>query len=388
MTGGVVIVGTGIAGMTAAQTLRDNGFGGPVTVIGSEPEDPYRRTALSKDLLRADLSADRIRLRPSAFWTEKNIEVCCGVMASDLDTAGRLIGLSDGRTLPYDALILATGGRAASAEPMAGVPTLRTRSDAQRIRESIADTGRVSVVGGGLIGLEIAASAAAAGYPVDVVERAHRVMERVVPEIVSEVIAELHSERGVVLRCGARVASADAAGLTLSGGARLDGPVVAALGLRPDVTLAVAAGIEVAAAGIHTDDHLRTSADGVYAAGDVAAPPHPRTGRPARTENWMSATKQGMAAALSVSADLAGGSAPAYREVPLAWTIHYGVNFQIAGWPASGTRYEIDGSLAERDAVVRCFDDRQLVGAVAIGRPRAGRTAREEITAELTRLTV
>lgn len=385
---GVVIVGTGIAGISAAEMLRANGYPGPVSVIGAEATTPCRRTALSKDLLRADLSDERIRLRPSMFWTERDIEVRTGIAVEQIDTDARTIVLSDGTARGYDALILATGGTAVRPAMMADVLTLRARDDAEAIRAAIGSAGRVTIIGGGLIGLEIAASAAAAGHAVAVVEGAERVMERVVPEQISELIANVHRSHGVTLDCGVRVIEATGERVIRADGERMGGPVVAALGLRPDTALAAAAGLEVSSTGIIVDDRMRTSAAGVYAAGDVAAVPHPLTGTPHRAEHWLAAAEQGKAAAHAVLADLTGDTAPAYREIPLAWTVQYGLNLQIAGSPTAGNRIEIDGSLADHDATVRSFDGDTLVGAVAVGRPRDGRTTRAEIAAHLDRLAV
>ena len=165
-TARVVIVGSGIAGITAAESLRAAGFTGPVTVIGEEPALPYRRTALSKDLLAADLSDDKIRLRKPEFWAERDIEIITDCVIAQIDADAREAVAGDGRRFAYDALVLATGGRPRSVDAVdPAVPTLRHHADALTLQERLAGQP-VVVIGGGLIGLEIAASAAAAPSPV------------------------------------------------------------------------------------------------------------------------------------------------------------------------------------------------------------------------------
>lgn len=375
----VVIAGTGIAGITAAETLRGNGFTGPITVFGGEPDRPYRRTALSKDLVGADVSIDKIALRKSEFWTDKDIEVRAGVDITDVDADQRTVTGSDGSTTDYRALILATGGTPIMPEWMSQVPSLRTRGDAETIKALIGSTEEFSVIGGGLIGLELAASGAAAGYDVSVYERDDRLMGRVVPEVVSDFLLDLHRTHGVNVHLGAQVSEAAGDRLCLADGTRRETTVIAAMGMSPETGLAAAAGADVSRAGILVDDCLRTTVPGVYAAGDVAATPHPITGDAGRAEHWMAATEQGRTVAATVLADLSDEPAAPHRDVPLAWTIQYGTNIQIAGWPTLGDRLEIDGSVADGDATIRVYDEHGLVGGIAIGRPKDGRTIRSEI---------
>ncbi|GEE01604.1 reductase [Gordonia spumicola] len=380
---GVVIVGGGTAGATAAVTLRSGGYDGPVTLIAAEPEHPYRRTALTKDLLAADLSPEKIALQKPQSWTERDIDLRSGVTVTSIDTDGHTVTCSDGRDLSYRALILATGGSAARPGWLGpDVATIRTLDEALDVRRSVEEAARVAVVGGGLIGLELAASAAARGLDVDVIEAADRLLGRVVPVSVSEWFADLHRSNGVTLHLDSAVTSATADEVVLADGSRIVGPVVAAVGMTPDVALAAAAGIETARAGIVVDDTFATSASDVYAAGDAAAPADLLTGQPSAGGHWFGATDQGKAVATAVLAALTGEQAPSFRDVPRAWTIQYGVNIQTVGWPAGGD-VEIDGSLAENDATVRVSKDGRLVGAVTVGRAAAARACRAEIDAAL-----
>ncbi|MGB3301305.1 NAD(P)/FAD-dependent oxidoreductase [Gordonia sp. (in: high G+C Gram-positive bacteria)] len=380
---GIVIVGSGTAGATAATTLRARGFDGPVTVIGAEPGLPYRRTALTKDLLAADLSEARIALAKPESWAEKKIDVRGGVRVTAIDPQARTVTLDDGSALGYRALILATGGQPVRPAWLNDVATLRTRDDALAIRDRLRESERLVVIGGGLIGLELAASAAAHGMQVSVVEASNRVVGRVVPPVVSDYFASLHASHGVRLRTGTAASSVDAARVQLEDGTMLVGTVVAAIGALPDVALADSAGVSVGPTGIEVNASLATDVPGIYAAGDAAALPDLRTGQPARGEHWFGATDQGKAVALSVLADLAGEPAPSFVDVPRAWTIQYGVNVQMVGWPAEDGEISIDGSVADGDATVFTHVDGALVGAVTIGRAAAARAARAEITEAL-----
>ncbi|GAA2369171.1 MULTISPECIES: NAD(P)/FAD-dependent oxidoreductase [Gordonia] len=381
---GVVVVGAGTAGVTAAATLRAEGYDGPVTLIGAEPGTPYRRTALSKDLLGADLSESRIALQKPDFWASRGIDIRTRVSVTAIDTAARTVALDDGTRLDYRALVLATGGRPIRPSWLAAdVPALRTRDDAIAIRDGLNDSQRLVVIGGGLIGLELAASAAAHGMSATVVEAGGRVASRVMPAVVSDYLQRLHEGNGVRLHLGSAAHSATSERVQLSGGAELAGTVVAAIGASPEVALAAAAGVPTGPAGIVVDSTLATEVPGVFAAGDAAGPPDLRTGRPARGEHWFGATDQGRAVAQSVLAGLRGEPAAPFVEVPRAWTVQYGVNVQMVGWPTAEGEVELDGSIDDADATVRTVVDGELVGAVTIGRAAAARACRSEIAAAL-----
>ncbi len=379
-TARVVIVGSGIAGITAAESLRAAGFTGAVTVIGEEPALPYRRTALSKDLLAADLSDDKIRLRKPEFWAERDIEIVTDCAIAEIDADAREAVAGDGRRFAYDALVLATGGRPRAVDAVdPAVPTLRHHADALTLQERLAGQP-VVVIGGGLIGLEIAASAAAAGSPVTVLEAAPSVLTRVMPDEVAAALIDLHSQHGVQIHTGVEIAQATPDTVTTTDGAGFAGVVISAIGMVPSTALAEGAGVTVGPAGVTVDEDLRTDVSGVYAAGDVAARPHPRTGEPTRAEQWMTATEHGKLVATTIAADLGLDAERAdVPRVPLAWTVHYGRNVQLVGWPGAADRIEVDGDIADFDATVRCYDGDDLVGAVCLGRPAAGRALRTEI---------
>lgn len=383
--GSVVIVGTGVAGITAAESLRSNGFDGTITVFGDEPQLPYRRTALSKNLVDGDLTDAKITLRPPGYWSDRGIEIVTSTRVADVDTSSRRVCLADSSQVDYDALVLATGGRARRLPGTTSSPlALRTRHDAAELRHAIQD-GPVIVLGGGLIGLEIAAAVASTGdgSRVTVIERESSLLSRVVPATVAEAVATLHRERGVQILTGVVPTTITAESVTLPDGRALTGTVISAIGMEPDLELPRSAGIPVDAAGIVVDDSLRTGVPGVYAAGDVAARPHPLTGAPMRAEQWLTATEHGRLVAMTIAADLGldTGISTAVPRVPLAWTMQYTTNIQIVGWPTSGDRVEVD--LDDSCSVVRAFAGSRLVGAVCLGRGGSGRSLRAEIESSL-----
>lgn len=387
---GVVIVGAGTAGITAATTLRSKGFSGPVTLIGAEAEQPYRRTALTKDLLAADLSAERLTLQKPRVWDERDIEFVRGVAATSIDTTSRTVVCDDGREVGYRALILATGATAARPDWLdPDVRSVRTLDDALAVRRTIERSGRLAVIGGGLIGLELAASAASHDIPVDVIEADGQLLGRVVPDVVSDWFFRLHEERGASVRLGARVDRASTREIALDGGAVIEGPVVAAVGMTPNTELARAAGVETVDAGIVVDGRFATATTGVFAAGDAAALPDALTGAPSLGGHWFGATDHGRAVADSVLAYLDGGQSELFADVPRAWTIQYGANVQMVGWPVLGGSavdytVGVDGSLDDADATVRVSVDGRLIGAVTVGRAASARECRSEIAVGLT----
>ncbi|GAA4641009.1 NAD(P)/FAD-dependent oxidoreductase [Gordonia humi] len=380
---GVVVVGAGTAGVTAATTLRDRGFDGPLTLIGDEPEHPYRRTALTKELLAADLSVDRISLHRPDVWDAKGIDLRRGRRVVAVEPARRIVVCDDDQEIGYRALILATGARAARPVWLDGVPTLRILSDALAVREVIESAGRLTVLGGGLIGLELAASAASRGMPVDIVEAGDRLASRVVPAAVSDWLRALHERAGVTVRVGARATSVTPEAIGFADGTLVDGPVVAAVGMTPNIDLAVSSGIETSAEGIDVDAVFATSEPGVFAVGDCAATPDSLTGLPTAGGHWFGATDQGRAVASSVLAHLTGDAPEPFRDVPRAWTIQHGVNVQTVGWPSAGGDVRVEGCLDSADAAVRVSVDGELIGAVTVGRAAQARALRTEIAAGL-----
>ena len=382
----VVVVGGGIAGITAAETARAQGFTGPIIVLGAEPGLPYRRTALSKDILTADLSPERIRLRAAEYWADRGIEIRPQSAVASIDTDGRIVRLESGDEIGYRAVLLATGARP-HAIPNVAATTLRTHDEAlalqARLTEIAERGGAVVIIGAGLIGLELAASARDKGIDVTVVDTADRPAPRL-PRQVSAVLADLHRAHGVDLQLGTSIASVDGATVTLSNGqTRAADLIVAAIGVRANSELAAAAGIAVSDIGIEVDGRQATSIDGIYAAGDAASVLSPFGGR-SRAEHWLAAQDQGKAAGAAIAADLAGDDHVPAPLVPHAWTIQFGVNLQFVGWPDASDEAQVEGDPSAGDAVIRFVRDGELTGAVAIGRAPVARAVKAELVERLS----
>ncbi|WP_344263551.1 NAD(P)/FAD-dependent oxidoreductase [Streptomyces sodiiphilus] len=378
----MVIVGAGVAGATAARTLRSAGFDGRVVLIGDEPEHPYRRPPLSKDVLLGRTAPERTRLWPPEHWAGHRIELRTGTRAVRLDTGRRLVGLADGSELAYDRLLLATGGRARrlpAAEGLEGVHTLRTLADAARLRAALVPGTRVLVVGGGLIGAEVAATARTLGCPVTVLEPEPYPLARVLPPPVARLFASLHRRQGVDLRTGIaleRLKRTDHGAFVATGtdGRRWTADVVVvAIGMRPCTALADAAGLTTGD-GIVVNEHAGTSAPGVFAAGDVASRPNPLLGGRYRAEHWQAAQEQGAAAAHAML-----GRPARPPRVPWCWSDQYGVNLQICGWPEAGDDIRFDGDPDGMDFTAAFHRGGLMTGAVSVNRPKEMRALRERV---------
>lgn len=381
--GRLVVVGAGIAGVSAAGAARAAGVEGEIVVLDAEGELPYRRPPVSKEVLRGDKDADGIRIKPASWYEAQRIDLRSGVAATGLDREARELTLSDGSTLGYDRLILATGGQARQPWDASGVVTIRSLADLPALQSALAPGEPLVVIGAGLIGSEIAASARAAGAEVVLLETAPRPLPRLLPPLLADVYADLHAEAGTELLLGVSVADVSTGDdgrttVTLDDGRSFTSAVVvAAVGMAPDVALAEAAGLELAAGvgGIVVDAAGRTADPAVWAAGDVAAFPHPRTGGLTRVEHWQHAQRHGTAVG-----QVAAGLDVTYDDVPWAWSDQYGHTLQTTGWPsadpAAAQTTVVRGSLADRDATVFFLDDGEVVGAVALGRPAEIRLAR------------
>lgn len=335
-----VIVGGGQAAGQAAASLRQEGRAEPIVVVAGEEHVPYQRPPLSKQYLAGEYGVERVHLRPAAFYASKNIEVRTGVRAEAVDANARRIALSDGETLPYDKLLLATGATARRLDvpggELAGVHTLRTIADVDAIKAEFKPGKRVAIVGGGYIGLEVAAVAMQLGLQATVLEMEERLLARVATPELSAFYHRLHSGKGVVVRTAARVESFAA---HASDGARLgsvacaDGSSVEAdlavvgVGIEPSVELAEQAGLPCRD-GIVVDEQARTGNAHIYAAGDCTNHPNPLLGRRLRLESVPNAMEQSRVAATN----MAGGD-KSYASMPWFWSDQYDVKLQIVGFP-------------------------------------------------------
>ncbi|NIE64143.1 FAD-dependent oxidoreductase [Burkholderia sp. Ax-1719] len=341
----MAIVGAGHAGGMAAQTLREAGWAGGIAMIGAEPHLPYERPPLSKGLLTGERDAQQCQLRARDAWHADNIEHIVGAVQA-IDAQARTLQLADGRSFAYEALLLATGGHlrrlSIPGAQLDGVFGLRTLDDAATLAPRLSAGARVLVIGGGFIGLEVAASARSRGCEVCVVEGAARLLGRCVPAAIGAHVHALHERNGVrvVLNASARaIAQRDdgALAVTLDTGDVLDADtVVVGIGIEPADELARATGLETgkdAARGIVVSETLQTSASGIYAAGDVALFPSRFGPHRIRQETWHNAQTQACVAARNML-----GAGESYREVPWFWSDQYDRQLQVAGEPALGVR--------------------------------------------------
>jgi len=335
-----VIVGASLAGAKAAQTLREEGFGGPIMLIGQETERPYERPPLSKDYLLDKAERESIYVHPAGWYGEHDVELRLGTTVTAVDPAAHEVTLADGSRIGYAKLLLATGSSprrlpvpGAGAD---GVHYLRRVADSDRIKETFAAASRVAVIGAGWIGLETTAAARAAGVEVTVLEAAELPLLRVLGREVAEVFAGLHREHGVDLRFGVQVAEITGSGGRADGVRLADGShipaeaVIVGVGITPNSQLAEAAGLEVRN-GIVTDAGLRSSDPDIYATGDVANAYHPPLGRHIRVEHWANALNQPQAAARAML-----GQDVAYDLVPYFYTDQYDLGMEYAGYVEPG----------------------------------------------------
>src|SRR5919199_118459 len=347
----VVILGGGAAGLLAAETLRREGYDRPVTIIEVGCDAPYDRPNLSKDYLAGSAPEEWIPLRPESFCSEHGIELLLGKRARSLDVANRRVALDDGSTRAFGALLLATGAEPVRLSfPDAAQPVryLRTLADSRAIIDASRAATSAVVLGASFIGLEVAASLRARGLPVTVVAPEWHPMERVLGPELGDFILSLHRDQGVDFRLGQTAASVTSLRVMTSHHEQIRADlVVAGIGVRPNVELAEAAGLAVDR-GVIVDEYLRTSAPGVFAAGDVARYPDPYTDERIRVEHWVVAQRQGQTAARNIL-----GAHERYEAVPFFWSQHYDVSLRYVGHAERWDAVEIDGDLARRDATVR-----------------------------------
>jgi 3-phenylpropionate/trans-cinnamate dioxygenase ferredoxin reductase subunit len=338
---GFVIVGAGLAGAKAAQTLREEGFGGPVVLLGEESERPYERPPLSKGYLLGKDERDTVYVHPSQWYADHDVDLCLGTTVTGIDPAAHEVALADGSRLGYAKLLLTTGSSPRRLPPVPGadldgVLYLRRLDDSDRIKETFASVSRIAVIGAGWIGLETAAAARAAGVDVTVLEAGELPLLRVLGREAAQVFADLHTDHGVDLRCGVQVAEITGDGgranaVLLADGSRIDADaVIVGIGITPNTQLAEAAGLETGN-GVRVDAHLRTSNPDIYAAGDVANAAHPLLGTHIRVEHWANALNQPQTAAKTML-----GQDVSYDRVPYFFTDQYDLGMEYTGYVEPG----------------------------------------------------
>ncbi len=352
MSGRIVIVGGGLAAGTAAAALRDAGYDGDVVLHAAEPHLPYERPPLSKGYLAGEKDADSLLVHPASWYAENDVDVRTGSRVERIDADAHTV-TAGGATESFDRLLIATGASprrlAAADESGAPVAYLRTREDSDRLRSALAPGHRIAILGGGFLGLEVAAAARTAGADVTVLEALDLPLLRVLGPEIGAVFADLHREHGVDLRLGAKVTGFDGDGrrarLTVEGSPDVDADLlVVGIGASPDVALAEAAGLAVDD-GILVDERMRTSHPDVFAAGDVARARHPALGRSIRVEHWDNAIRQGRVAGSTMA-----GAEATVTDLPYFFTDQYDLGMEYVGdiGPDGYDEVVIRGDVAKR----------------------------------------
>jgi 3-phenylpropionate/trans-cinnamate dioxygenase ferredoxin reductase component len=381
----IVIAGGGQAAVQTVDTLRRKGFAGKLTLVGEEPWLPYQRPPLSKKYLGGSLERERLLIRPAQFFTEHDVTALLGRRVTEVARRAHHVRLDDGLVLPYDALVLATGSRPrrlpVPGGELAGVHYLRTIADADTLRAAFTTGGRLIIIGGGYIGLEVAATARELGMEVTVLEMTARVMSRVTCPEVSAFYEAEHARHGVRIRCNETVRALHGdprtgrvrAVLTEAGGEYAADVVIVGVGVAPADELARAAGLECEN-GIVTDAHCRTVDEAIYAAGDCASHLHRQYGRHLRLESVDNAFEQGTTIALNLL-----GTASAHDKVPWFWSDQFDLKLIIVGIAQGYDTVIVRGTPATRSFSACYLRDGELIAIDTVNAPKDQMAARKLI---------
>jgi 3-phenylpropionate/trans-cinnamate dioxygenase ferredoxin reductase subunit len=364
-----VIVGASLAGAKAGETLRAEGFEGRVVLLGAEDERPYERPPLSKDYLRGEVARDTVYVHHAGFYAEHDIELRLGARAVSLNSALNELALDDGERLRYDRLLLTTGAEprrlAVPGAELDGVLYLRSVADCDALRERLERGGAVVVIGAGWIGAEVAASARQRGLEVTVLDSLSVPLERVLGTEVGAIYRDIHVDHGVQMLLGTGVEAFEGATaverVRTSDGRELACDfVVVGVGVAPCTELAAQAGLAIDN-GILVDEHLQSSAPGVFAAGDVANAHHPFYDQPVRVEHWANALHQGPVAARAML-----GRAAVYDRVPYFFSDQYDVGMEYAGWARTWDRVVFRGDRASREFIAFWLSGDRVVAGMNV----------------------
>jgi NADPH-dependent 2,4-dienoyl-CoA reductase/sulfur reductase-like enzyme/nitrite reductase/ring-hydroxylating ferredoxin subunit len=348
----VVIVGGGAAGFAAAEMLRRHDYQGSIVMLSSDDAPPVDRPNLSKDYLAGSAPEDWLPLRPDDFYQKAKIELRLRTTVTGIDTKARQVILGDNNKIDYDRLLLATGAEPVRL-PIPGadqphVHTLRSQTDSRAIVDAAKAARRVVVIGASFIGLEVAASLRARDIEVHVVAPEKRPMEKVLGPQMGDFVRALHEEHGVIFHLEDSVTAIDKQKATLKSGGTLDADlVVLGVGVKPRLELAEKAGLKIDR-GVLVNEYLEASAPGVYAAGDIARWPDLHSGENIRVEHWVVAERQGQTVARNML-----GHRTKFDAVPFFWSQHYDVPINYVGHAEKWDEIEIDGSVTDKDCVLR-----------------------------------
>ena len=367
-----VIVGASLAGATAAQTLRDEGFTGRITLLGDELQRPYERPPLSKGLLLGETDREKVFVHQEKWYAENDVDLRLGTAVTRIYRDARNLTLADKSLVPYDALLLTTGATPRSLRlpgaDLDGVLYLRRLEDSEKLRAAFATGPRVVIIGAGWIGLETASAARAAGLEVTVLEQAKLPLLRVLGYDVAQFFADLHLDHEVDLRCGVEVEAVTGAdgrvtGVRLGDGTRLGADLVlVGVGISPNDYLAADAGLEMDN-GILVNERLRTSDPAIYAAGDVANAYHPWLARHLRVEHWANARRQGAAAARAML-----GHDVSFDRLPYFFSDQYDVGMEYTGYvePDGYDEIVFRGDVAAREFVAFWLADGRVLAGMNV----------------------
>ncbi|HEY1758084.1 MAG TPA: FAD-dependent oxidoreductase [Bryobacteraceae bacterium] len=385
MPAGVVIVGGGQAGYQTAASLRTEGYDGPVFLIGEEPGTPYQRPPLSKAFVLGKQNHTQILLRPESYYQSHQIELLAGEKAITADRTARKVRLESGGEIAYDTLVLALGARnrplPVAGTTLEGVCYLRTLAEAIEVKQRLEQAQQVVIIGGGFIGLEIAASARILGKPVTVIEALPRLMARVVAPVVSDFYLSAHTAQGVEILLNSKVEEIQGGdgkveGVLLTGGRKVPADlVVIGIGIMPKTELAEAAGLPITN-GIATSEFLRTPDERIFAIGDCAEHPSLFVSSLVRLESVQNAVDQGVCVARALT-----GRAARYSAVPWFWSDQFDIRLQMAGLPAGHDHTVLRGVPESGKFSVFYFRQSKLCAVDSVNRPADHLAARKLIAA-------
>jgi 3-phenylpropionate/trans-cinnamate dioxygenase ferredoxin reductase subunit len=361
-----IIVGAGLAGAKAAEALRHEGFEGRLVLIGEEPDRPYERPPLSKDYLRKE-TKDKPYVHPESYYEDQGIELMTATRVTEIDTARKTLVLDDEQSIGYDRLLITTGAAPRRLDlpgsDLDGIHYLRTVADSEQIGERLREGGRLLVVGSGWIGSEVAASAHQKGCEVTMVEMGALPLEKVLGPEIARVFLQLHRDHGVEFLAETVVDSFGGNGaverVALSNGAVVKCDfVVVGIGVAPRTEPFEAAGLATDN-GIVVDEHLQTTVEDVFAAGDVANAFNPFYGRRLRVEHWANASDQGLIAARSMMGRPAG-----YEEIPYFFSDQYDTGIEYSGYATDWDEVVLRGDQANREFLAFWLKDRRVVAGM------------------------
>ena len=369
---GIVVIGAGQAAGQAAASLRQEGYEGPVTILGDEAQAPYQRPPLSKAYLSGEIGMDRVLVRPEKFYHDKDITLKTNTRVVSIDRGNKSVTTEAGDTIHYTKLLIATGSRPRilkiPGSDLSGIHYLRTIDDVDRIRVAMQTASRLCIVGGGYIGLEVAAISVTAGLDVTVVEAMDRILQRVTTPEMSEYYHKLHTSRGVNIMVNTGVEGFDGDGsvsAVLCGDTRVETDlVIVGIGIIPNVELAEAAGLECGN-GILVDDHGCTSDPDIYAAGDCTNHPNPVLDRRLRLESVPNAMEQTRVAC----SNMLGGD-KVYAAVPWFWSDQYELKLQMVGFSSDGDSSCVRGDKDANQFAVFYLNSGRVVAVDAVNSPR------------------